>query len=91
MNLSISYHPQTDGQSERTIGTLKDMLRSCIIKYSGCWDTHLPFLWSLLTITLIIPILTGHHVRHFIRGGLVLLHIGLSLVRNNLDTQILFC
>ena len=42
LNLSIAYHPQTDGQYERTIQTLKDMLRSCVIDFGGNWDTHLP-------------------------------------------------
>ncbi|KAI3505152.1 hypothetical protein L1887_27074 [Cichorium endivia] len=42
VNLSTSYHPQTDGQSERTIQTLGDMLRSCAIDFSGSWDIHLP-------------------------------------------------
>ncbi|KAI3701793.1 hypothetical protein L6452_27142 [Arctium lappa] len=42
VNLSTTYHPQTDGQSERTIQTLEDMLRSCVIDFSGSWDTHLP-------------------------------------------------
>ncbi|GJT97123.1 putative reverse transcriptase domain-containing protein [Tanacetum coccineum] len=32
----------TDGQSERTIQTLKDMLRVCVIDFRGSWDTHLP-------------------------------------------------
>nr|GFC47246.1 putative reverse transcriptase domain-containing protein [Tanacetum cinerariifolium] len=31
-----------DGQSERTIQTLKDMLRACVIDFSGSWDVHLP-------------------------------------------------
>jgi len=34
--------PQTDGQSERTIQTLEDMLRACIIDFGGSWDDHLP-------------------------------------------------
>ncbi|GJS14797.1 putative nucleotidyltransferase, ribonuclease H [Tanacetum coccineum] len=37
-----AYHPQTDGQSERTIQTLKDMLRACVIDFGGSWDVHLP-------------------------------------------------
>nr|GEU93155.1 reverse transcriptase domain-containing protein [Tanacetum cinerariifolium] len=32
LNMSTTYHPQTDGQSERTIQTMKDMLRSCELK-----------------------------------------------------------
>ncbi|GJY72835.1 putative reverse transcriptase domain-containing protein [Tanacetum coccineum] len=43
LDLSTTYHPQTDGQSERTIQTLEDMLRACAIDYGGNWDTHLPF------------------------------------------------
>jgi hypothetical protein len=42
LDLSTAYHPQTDGQSERTIQTLEDMLRSCILDFSGNWDSHLP-------------------------------------------------
>ena len=42
LKLSTAYHPQTDGQSERTIQTLEDMLRSCVIDFGGSWDSHLP-------------------------------------------------
>ena len=41
-DMSTAYHPQTDGQSERTIQTLEDMLRACVIDFGGNWDTHLP-------------------------------------------------
>ncbi|GJR31683.1 putative reverse transcriptase domain-containing protein [Tanacetum coccineum] len=37
-----AYHPQTDGQSERTIQTLEDMLRACVIDLGKGWDRHLP-------------------------------------------------
>ncbi|GJQ98299.1 putative reverse transcriptase domain-containing protein [Tanacetum coccineum] len=40
--MSTSYHPQTDGQSERTIQTLKDMLCSCVIDFANGWDKHFP-------------------------------------------------
>ncbi|GJU04658.1 putative reverse transcriptase domain-containing protein [Tanacetum coccineum] len=39
---STAYHPQTDGQSERTIQTLEDMLRACAIDFGGSWDKYLP-------------------------------------------------
>ncbi|GJT75953.1 reverse transcriptase domain-containing protein [Tanacetum coccineum] len=42
LDLSIAYHPETDGQSERTIQTLEDMLRACAINFGGNWDTHRP-------------------------------------------------
>nr|GEU55854.1 UvrD-like helicase, ATP-binding domain, P-loop containing nucleoside triphosphate hydrolase [Tanacetum cinerariifolium]GEU88770.1 UvrD-like helicase, ATP-binding domain, P-loop containing nucleoside triphosphate hydrolase [Tanacetum cinerariifolium] len=42
LDMSTAYHPQTDGQSERTIQTLEDMLRACVIDFGGRWDVHLP-------------------------------------------------
>ena len=41
---STAFHPQTDGQSERTIQTLEDMLRACAIEFEGSWDDHLPLI-----------------------------------------------
>ncbi|GJQ90201.1 putative reverse transcriptase domain-containing protein [Tanacetum coccineum] len=40
--MSTAYHPETDGQSERTIQTLEDMLRACVIDFEKSWDRHLP-------------------------------------------------
>ncbi|GJR19952.1 putative reverse transcriptase domain-containing protein [Tanacetum coccineum] len=40
--MSTAYPPQIDGQSERTIQTLKDMLRACVINFGKGWDRHLP-------------------------------------------------
>nr|GFB73987.1 putative reverse transcriptase domain-containing protein [Tanacetum cinerariifolium] len=42
LDLSTAYHPKTDSQSERTIQTLKDMLRACAMDFGRNWDTHLP-------------------------------------------------
>ncbi|GJX83448.1 putative reverse transcriptase domain-containing protein [Tanacetum coccineum] len=41
LDMSTTYHPETDGQSKHTIQTLEDMLRSCVMDFSGSWDTHL--------------------------------------------------
>ncbi|GJU15737.1 reverse transcriptase domain-containing protein, partial [Tanacetum coccineum] len=39
---STAYHPQTGGQSERTIQTLEDMLRACTVDFGDSWDKYLP-------------------------------------------------
>ncbi|GKC78440.1 putative reverse transcriptase domain-containing protein [Tanacetum coccineum] len=41
LDMSTAYHPQTDGQSERTIQTLEDMLRACVIDFGGSWDAKI--------------------------------------------------
>src|SRR3954469_19917621 len=42
LRLSTSNHPQTDGQSERTIQILEDMLPPCVMDIRGSWKDHLP-------------------------------------------------
>ncbi|GJS01346.1 putative reverse transcriptase domain-containing protein [Tanacetum coccineum] len=42
LNMSTTYHLETNGQSERTIQTLKDMVRACVIDFGKGWDRHLP-------------------------------------------------
>ncbi|GJS54300.1 reverse transcriptase domain-containing protein [Tanacetum coccineum] len=41
LDMSTAYHPQTDGQSERTIQTLEDILRAYVLDFRGSWDVHL--------------------------------------------------
>ncbi|GKA21206.1 putative nucleotidyltransferase, ribonuclease H [Tanacetum coccineum] len=41
LKFSTAFHPQTDGQTERTIQTLEDMLRSCALEWTGNWDEYL--------------------------------------------------
>lgn len=42
LTLSTAFHPETDGQSERTIQILEDLLRACILDFQGSWEDHLP-------------------------------------------------
>ncbi|GJW84200.1 putative reverse transcriptase domain-containing protein [Tanacetum coccineum] len=44
LDMSTAYHPETDGQSERTIQTLEDMLRACVIDFGNGWERHLPLI-----------------------------------------------
>ena len=40
LHFSTAFYPQTDGQSERTIKTLEDMLRACVLEFQGSWDDY---------------------------------------------------
>ncbi|KAK8623622.1 hypothetical protein V6N13_064989 [Hibiscus sabdariffa] len=42
LNFSTAFHPQTDGQSERVIQILEDILRGCVIDFRGSWEDFLP-------------------------------------------------
>ena len=42
LSFSTAFHPQTDGQSERMIQTLEDMLRLCVLDFGSDWEKHLP-------------------------------------------------
>ena len=42
LRVSTAFHPQTNGQSERIIQVLEDMLRACVLDLKGSWEEHLP-------------------------------------------------
>ncbi|GKB91058.1 putative reverse transcriptase domain-containing protein [Tanacetum coccineum] len=42
LDISTAYHPQTNRKSKRTIQTLEDMLRACVIDFGNGWVKHLP-------------------------------------------------
>ena len=42
LRMSSAYHPQTDGQCERTIHSLEDLLRTCVLDHLGTWSDMLP-------------------------------------------------
>ncbi|KAK5819938.1 hypothetical protein PVK06_024973 [Gossypium arboreum] len=44
LHFSTAFHPQTDGQSERIIQILEDMLRCCVLEFSGSWERYLPLI-----------------------------------------------
>ena len=44
LKLSTTFHPQTEGQSERTIQILEDMLRACVMDFEGSWNKYLPLI-----------------------------------------------
>ncbi|GJS41413.1 putative reverse transcriptase domain-containing protein [Tanacetum coccineum] len=44
LDMSMAYHPQTDGQSERAIQTLEYMLQACVMDFEKGWDGHLPLI-----------------------------------------------
>ncbi|GKG04376.1 putative reverse transcriptase domain-containing protein, partial [Tanacetum coccineum] len=52
LDMSTTYHSQTDGQSERTIQTLEDMLRAYVLDFGGSWDVL--FRWLSFRITIVI-------------------------------------
>ena len=66
LDFSTTFHLQTDGQSERTIQTLEDMLRACVWILMGVGlVTYL--WWSLLTIIVTIQVLKQHLMRFCMR------------------------
>ena len=42
LNFNIAFHPQIDGQFERVIQVLEDMLRGCVLDFPRSWDRYIP-------------------------------------------------
>ncbi|GJS83803.1 reverse transcriptase domain-containing protein [Tanacetum coccineum] len=59
LDMSTTYHPETDGQSERTIQTLEDMLQACVIDFVNDWINDLP-----LVEIFIQPTVINARIRH---------------------------
>ena len=41
LNFSTAFHPQTNGQYERVIQVLEDMLRGCVLDFPGSWERYI--------------------------------------------------
>nr|GEW19563.1 putative reverse transcriptase domain-containing protein [Tanacetum cinerariifolium] len=68
LDMSTAYHPETDGKSERTIQTLEDMLRACMIDVgNGGKDTYRWLNFHTTTVTMLV--LKLPHSRHFMVGN----------------------
>nr|GEV23389.1 putative reverse transcriptase domain-containing protein [Tanacetum cinerariifolium] len=78
LDISTSYHSQTDAQSERTIQTLEDMLRACVLNFGKGWDKHLPW-WSSRITTITKPALRLHRLRCCMGAGVDHLFVRLKL------------
>ena len=44
LRLSTTFHPQTDGQSDRMIQIMENMLKACVLDFQGSWMEHLPLI-----------------------------------------------
>nr|GFA27232.1 reverse transcriptase domain-containing protein [Tanacetum cinerariifolium] len=65
LDMSMAYHPETDGQSEKTIQTLEDMLRAYAIDFKNGWERHSPLVEFSYNIATML-VLKLPHPRHFI-------------------------
>ncbi|GKE54382.1 putative reverse transcriptase domain-containing protein [Tanacetum coccineum] len=74
LDMSTAYHPETDGQSERTIQTLEDMLRACVIDFGSSWDRHLPLVEFSYNNS--IPLKRGKLSPRYIRPFKIIERIG---------------
>ncbi|GKA00049.1 putative reverse transcriptase domain-containing protein, partial [Tanacetum coccineum] len=87
LDMSTAYHPETDGQSKRTIQTLEDMLRACVIDFGSGWDKYLPLAEFLITIIVITLVLRSHLSKLYMEGNVDRLYVGVRLEMPNSRDQ----
>ena len=75
LKFSTSFYPQADGQSERTIQIVDEMLRACALKFQGSWDKYLPLL-EFSYNTVINQLLVWHHIKLFMGKNVDRRYIG---------------
>ncbi|XP_076950834.1 uncharacterized protein LOC143623929 [Bidens hawaiensis] len=80
LDLSTAYHPQSDGQSERTIQTLEDMLHSCDIDFVGNRDIHLPLIEFSYNNSF-------HLSKPSMAANVILLFVGMKLENLNISVE----
>nr|GEV03752.1 putative reverse transcriptase domain-containing protein [Tanacetum cinerariifolium] len=89
LDMSTAYHPQTDGQSERTIQTLEDMLYAYVIDFGNVWDKHLPLIEFSYNNSYML-VLKLHNSRRFMVRSVDHPSVGLRSETPNSPVQNLF-
>ncbi|GJV20795.1 putative reverse transcriptase domain-containing protein [Tanacetum coccineum] len=87
LDMSTTYHPQTDGQSERTIQTLEDMLRACVIDFGGSWDVHLPLAEFSYNNSFLHSISVRSRSKHYMKENVSSQAAGGDRPKSNADKQ----
>ena len=68
LNFNTVFHPQTDGQLERVIHILEDMLRACVFDFGGSWGDQMPLVEFAYNYNF-QKVLGWHHMRPFMVGN----------------------
>ncbi|XP_070008984.1 uncharacterized protein [Nicotiana sylvestris] len=89
VNLNTAFYPQTDGQAERTIQTLEDMLRACVLDFKVNWDDHLPLIEFAYNNSYHFSMKMAH-TRHYMGGDVDHQLDGSKSVKQNYMGQIWF-